>query len=86
MTTFLVLDDEQTEMLGFGLSTAIRTQRQAMAEIMRERLERAADGETEIANWKASRLNNLLFQVSRLERLARLLDTALGDTKPTPSD
>ena len=86
MTSFLVLDDEQTEILSFGLSTAIRTQRQAMAEIMRERLERAANGDKDIASWKAARLNNLLFQVSRLERLARLLDTAPGDAKPAPSD
>lgn len=86
MTTFLTLDDEQTEILSFGLSTAIRTRRQAMVEIMRERLQPAADGDKDPANWKVSRLNNLLFHVSRLERLARLLDTAPSDTKPTPSD
>ena len=50
MTTFLVLDDEQTEMLGFGLSAAIRAQRQSMAQIMRERLERAANDDKEVAN------------------------------------
>ena len=63
VTTFPVLDDEQTEILRFGLNTALRTERQAMAEIMGERLERAADGEEELAKWKEAQFNSLLFRV-----------------------
>lgn len=86
MTTFLVLDDKQTEILGFGLNTALRTQRQAMAEVMRERLEQAANREKEPAKRKESRFNSLLFRVSRLESLVRLLDSAPGDTKPSEAE
>jgi len=82
VTTFLVLDDKQIEILGFGLNPALRTQRQAMAEIMRDRLERAADGEKEPAKWKESRFNSLLFRVLRLESLVWRLDSVPGDRKP----
>ena len=34
-----MLDDEQSEMMTFGLAVALQSQRRALAEIMQERLQ-----------------------------------------------
>lgn len=86
MTTFLVLDDEQAEMLGFGLNAALRVQRQLMGEIMRERLQRAADGDENPADWKQTRFNSLLHRVYRLEALVRMLDGTPNTVDPPSSE
>lgn len=80
MTTFLMLDDEQAEMMTFGLALALQRQRQALAEIMQERLQKAADGESNVAEWKMTRFNNLLYRVSRLQALIATVDTASQNT------
>jgi len=76
MTTILMLDDEQSEMMTFGLAIALQRQRQALAEIMQERLQRAADGESNVSEWKMTRFNSLLYRVSRLQALIATVDTA----------
>ena len=86
MTTFLVLDDEQAEMLGFGLNTALRVQRQLMGEIMRERMQRAEGGDASPADWKQTRFNTLLHRVHRLEALVRMLDGTPDTVDPPPPE
>ncbi len=76
MTTILMLDEEQSEMMTFGLAIALQRQRQALAEIMQERLQRAADGENNVSEWKMTRFNSLLYRVSRLQALIATVDTA----------
>ena len=62
-TTILMLDDEQSEMMTFGLAVALQAQRRALAEIMQERLQKAADGERNVSEWKMTRFNSLLYRV-----------------------
>ena len=39
-----MLDDEQSEMLTFGLTVTLQRQQQQLNQIMQERMQRAADG------------------------------------------
>lgn len=75
-TTILMLDDEQSEMMTFGLAIALQSQRRALAEIMQERLQKAADGERNVSEWKMTRFNSLLYRVSRLQALIATVNTA----------
>jgi len=81
-----MLDDEQSEMMTFGLSVALQRQRQALAEIMQERLQRAADGETNVSEWKMTRFNSLIYRVSRLQALIATIDTASNENGLAASD
>lgn len=78
MTTILILDDGQSEMLTFGLAIAL--QRQALAEIMQERLRKAADGKSNVSEWKMTRFNSLIYRVSRLQALIATVDAASQET------
>ncbi len=79
-TTILMLDDEQSEMMTFGLAVALQSQRRALAEIMQERLQKAADGERNVSEWKMTRFNSLLYRVSRLQALIATIDTAAQES------
>ena len=85
-TTILMLDDEQSEMMTFGLALALQAQRRALAEIMQERLQKAADGERNVSEWKMSRFNSLLYRVSRLQALIATVDAASQESGVTDPD
>ena len=74
-----MLDDEQSEMLTFGLTVALQGQQRMLNQIMQERLQRAADGEAHVSEWKMDRFNNLLYRVSRLTRLITTVGSAQTD-------
>ena len=82
MTMFLVLDKEQAEILGFGLARAVTTQRKAMAEIMQERRQLAAEGDPNPGHWKQTRFNTLVMTVSRLNALIEKIDSTPDTADP----
>ncbi len=81
MTTFLVLDEE-IEILTFGLNESLRLHRQELAEIMRVRMQKAADGEDNPGDWKQTRFNSLILRTSRLEKVIRRLDSTPSTADP----
>ncbi len=85
MTTFLVLDAEEVEIITFGLNESLRLHRQEMAAIMRTRLQKAADGEDYPAGWKETRFNALILRVSRLQNAVRKIEnTPNAEEQPEP--
>lgn len=85
MTTFLVLDAEEVEIITFGLNESLRLHRQEMAAIMRTRLQKAADGEEHPAGWKETRFNALILRVSRMQNALRKIEnTPNADDHPEP--
>lgn len=86
MTTFLVLDDEEVEIMTFGLNDSLKHHRRERAGIMRVRMEKAADGESNPGGWKETRFNNLILRVSRREKIVRRLDNAPNTADPAQSD
>ena len=78
-----MLDEEQSEILTFGLTVAVQRQQQALNQIMQERLQRAADGEAHVSEWKMDRFNSLLYRVSRLNQLITAVANA-PDAEPSP--
>lgn len=83
MTTFLVLDAEEVEIITFGLNESLRLHRQEMAGIMRIRLQKAADGEAHPGGWKQTRFNALILRVSRLEKAVRKIENAPNADDPS---
>ncbi len=75
-----MLDDEQSEMLTFALATALQRQRQGLAEIMQERLQKAADGERNVSEWKMKRFDSLLYRTIQLQALIAKVDGATSET------
>ena len=85
MTSFLVLDAEEVEIITFGLNESLRLHRKEMAAIMQIRLQKAADGEEYPAGWKETRFNALILRVSRLQKaLRKIEDTPNADDPPEP--
>ena len=85
MTSFLVLDAEEVEIITFGLNESLRLHRQEMAAIMQIRLQKAADGEEYPAGWKETRFNALILRVSRLQKaLRKIEDTPNADDPHEP--
>ena len=80
-----MLDEEQSEILTFGLTDALQKQQQALNQIMQERLQRAADGEAHVSEWKMDRFNSLLYRVSRLNRLIAAVGNA-PEAEPSETD
>lgn len=83
MTHFLVLDDEQMEVLVFAVSTSLTDQRRKLARIMQERIARIANGERNVISVKASHHDALIKRIDRLEAISRTLDgTPNADEAP----
>lgn len=74
MTHFLMLDDEQMEILAFAVSTTITDQRRKLTTIMQERITRIGDGHPDVTTVKASHHDALIKRIYRLEAVSRTLD------------
>lgn len=85
MSYFLLLNEEEMEILGFAVSRTIREQRQQLSQILRERLEKLGSGETEVLSWKAAHHDNLIRRLERLDAISRTLDSAPTGTEPDQS-
>ena len=82
MTYFLVLSEEEMEILGFAVNRTIREQRQQLSQILRERIDKLRGGETEVLSWKAAHHDNLIRRLYRLDGISRTLDSAPTGTEP----
>lgn len=85
MTHFLMLDEEQMEILAFAPHTTITDQRRKLTTIMQERIARIGDGKTDVTAVKASHHDTLIKRIYRLEALSRVLD-GIPDGSAAPGD
>lgn len=74
MTHFLVLDDEQMEILAFAVTTATTDQRCKLSAIMQERIAMIREGKKNVTSLKASHHDALIKRIYRLEAISRTLD------------
>jgi hypothetical protein len=82
---FLVLSEEEMEIVGFAVNRTIREHRQQLRQILRERLEKLGNGETEVLSWKAAHHDNLIRRLDRLDAISSTLDAAPTGTEPDPN-
>lgn len=86
MATFLMLDNEEVENITFGLQQSLKQHRQEMAGVMRVRLQIAASGESQPANFKHTRFNSLIVRTNRLEKAIKRFDEASNSQDPPTAD
>lgn len=82
MTQFLVLDDEQMEIVAFAITTALTDQRRKLSGIMQDRIARIGNGERNVVSVKASHHDALIKRIARLEALSRTLDATQDTSEP----